>query len=329
LTGWNTPASQNVTIQSALTTSASATYVRQTGSLQVTLLPAGAVSAGAQWRRTGTTAWFNSGAAESGLPTGNYTVEFSSLTGWNTPASQNVTIQSALTTSASATYVRQTGSLQVTLLPAGAVSAGAQWRRTGTTAWFNSGAAESGILTGNYTVECKPATNWCLPANLGAVVLSGQTTLLTNNYGVPAWLMVNVSPASAVTAGAGWCLTGETGYRTQPDYTQCFGGVTNVQFSALGGWVAPTNQAVTLVVGQTNVVTGSYIVVAPVLRYGTATGLIVQGTSNTTYVIERSTTLPPVWTTNTTITLSGSSAVVPGTAPVPAGARFYRARWVP
>ncbi len=63
----------------------------ETGSLTVTISPATAVSAGAQWQIDGGE-WQNSGATVSDLSAGNYTVSFSSVSGWAAPAEQTVII---------------------------------------------------------------------------------------------------------------------------------------------------------------------------------------------------------------------------------------------
>ena len=57
------------------------TVVQQ--SLRVTIGPPGAVAAGGQWRRTGTTTWRASGYTETGLSAGPYTLEFRIIPGWN------------------------------------------------------------------------------------------------------------------------------------------------------------------------------------------------------------------------------------------------------
>lgn len=76
------------------------------GALTVTLGPSGAVSAGAQWRRAGTSTWRASGSSETGIPVGSYTIECSPLAGWLTPPTQQVTISSGVTASASASYTQ-------------------------------------------------------------------------------------------------------------------------------------------------------------------------------------------------------------------------------
>jgi hypothetical protein len=152
------------------------------GSLSVSISPAGAVSAGAQWRRTGTTTWYNSGTPESGIPVGLYVVEFKSVTGWTSPANQNVSISNGAMTNATGSYTLQTGSLNVTISPQGAIDAGAQWRRTGTATWLSSGTVESEIPVGSYVVEFKSVTGWTSPANQNVSISNDATTNAGGTY---------------------------------------------------------------------------------------------------------------------------------------------------
>jgi hypothetical protein len=80
------------------------TYTRNTGSLMVTITPQGAIDDGAQWRRVGTSTWLNSGDTETDIPIGDYSVEFSDLTDWDTPADVDVTIVKDITTMANGVY---------------------------------------------------------------------------------------------------------------------------------------------------------------------------------------------------------------------------------
>jgi hypothetical protein len=220
--------------------------------------------------------------------------------------------------------------LAISLGPPAAVAAGAAWQYLGeTNLWHtNNWQAECDSL-GLRTVVFREMPGWCAPTNQVLNLVVGSNATAYGGYGVPARLQVNLEPASALAAGAGWRLANETNYRSASDYEQCFAGAVTVQFKPLGGWQAPTYRAVTLMVGQTNVVAGIYQVNPPVMQYAAGTGLVIQGTLGTTYVIEQSPSLSLAWTTHTTVTLSGSSATVPGTAPSATGARFYRARWVP
>jgi hypothetical protein len=74
------------------------------------------------------------------------------------------------------------GSLSVTLSPQGAVDTGVQWRRTGTTTWFNSGDTETGIQAGSYTVEFKKVAGWIAPNNIAVSITKDQTTEISAVY---------------------------------------------------------------------------------------------------------------------------------------------------
>ena len=179
----------------------------QTGGIQVTIEPADARSAGAQWRRTGTSTWRNSGATESNVPVGTHTIEFKEITGWTKPANRQVTVNAGQTATATGTYIQQTGGIQITIEPADARSAGAQWRRTGTSTWRNSGATESNVPVGTHTIEFKEITGWTKPANRQVTVSAGQTATATATYGSSVQtgsIRVTIEPAGAREAGAQW-----------------------------------------------------------------------------------------------------------------------------
>lgn len=186
VSGWSTPASQTVSITTNTTTITNGNYLLQTGSLQVTIAPPEAVSAGAQWQVDGG-AWQNHSNVVSGLSVGNHTVSYKSISGWNTPSNQTVTILANLTTITNATYILQTGSLLVTITPLDAVTAGAQWRVDGGP-WQNSGSVVSGLTAGNHTVSYKDIPDWYAPGQL-VVVSPGSTTTANGNY-VPSGLPV-------------------------------------------------------------------------------------------------------------------------------------------
>ena len=214
VSGWTAPSNQVVTVSVGQTTNTSGTYtpVTQTGSLRVTITPQGAIDAGAQWRRVGTSTWWNSGDTESGIPVGSYTVEFKQVSGWTAPSNQVVTVSVGQTTDASGTYtqVTQTGSLRVTITPQGAVDAGAQWRRVGTFTWLNSGDTESGIPLGSYTVEFKQVSGWIAPSNQVVTVSVGQTTDATGTYTVTP-CTYSISPSSnSFNSGGGTGIVGVT-----------------------------------------------------------------------------------------------------------------------
>jgi hypothetical protein len=73
------------------------------GSLQVTIIPAGAITAGAQWQVDGQ-AWQSSGAIVSNLSEGDHTVSFSAISNWIKPANQSITVSANWTTTAFGAY---------------------------------------------------------------------------------------------------------------------------------------------------------------------------------------------------------------------------------
>jgi formylglycine-generating enzyme required for sulfatase activity len=261
ISGWNKPANQTVSISAYQTTSAGGTYTTQTGSLRVTILPSGAVSAGAQWRVDGGS-WRSSGYTQSGLTIGNHTVEFSTVSGWTKPSNQTVSINATQTTTASGTYVYvpPTGSLRVTILPSGAVSAGAQWR-VDSGSWRSTGYTLSGLTTGNHTVEFSTVSGWTKPANQTVSISTNQTTTTSGTYVfIPQTgsLRVTILPSGAVSAGAQWRV--DSGSWRSTGYTLSGLSIGNhtVEFSTISGWNRPSNQTVSINANQTTNASGTY-----------------------------------------------------------------------
>lgn len=79
--------------------------IQFTGSLTVTLAPAGAIADGAQWRVDGGE-WTNSGESVAEITGGFHTLEFSTVSGWRSPLEQQVVI-GALTNTAVGIYLKQ------------------------------------------------------------------------------------------------------------------------------------------------------------------------------------------------------------------------------
>jgi len=74
------------------------------GSLEVTIAPDKAVSAGARWQVDGGV-WQNSGATVSGLTQGSHTVAFSPVSGWIAPSTQTTIITFDVSGTITATYM--------------------------------------------------------------------------------------------------------------------------------------------------------------------------------------------------------------------------------
>jgi len=150
------------------------------GSLKVTINPTAAVKAGAKWNVDGGP-YQNSGATVGKLTVGAHIVSFKAITGWTPPANQNVNISNGQTTSTSGLYVQQTGSLTVTINPAAAVSAGAQWKVDSGTLQ-NSGATVGNIAVGSHKVTFNTIAGWTAPAAQTVTITNGNTTSANGTY---------------------------------------------------------------------------------------------------------------------------------------------------
>jgi subtilisin-like proprotein convertase family protein len=245
VTGWNTPANQVAAITANNETTINATYVKKTGSLKVDISPAGAVTAGAKWSVDGG-ALQNSGDTVTGLAIGDHAVSFSSVTDWDTPADQIVTIEENTLTTRSGTYVQHTGSLKVDITPAGAVTDGAKWRVDGG-ALQNSGATVSGLTVGNHTVSFNTVAGWATPADQIVAIVKDTLTTANGVYSDQSGsLTVTITPAGAVAAGAKWSVDGGALHDSGDTVTGLSIGDHTVSFSAVTGWDTPANQTATI-----------------------------------------------------------------------------------
>ena len=109
--GWNAPPSETVAIVAGQTTETTGIYIQQFGSLQVTITPQAVIDAGAQWNVDGGQ-WQDSGATISGLPTGDHTVIYMGIFGWNRP-DETVTVYEDQVTEITATYTEITSGITI------------------------------------------------------------------------------------------------------------------------------------------------------------------------------------------------------------------------
>ena len=156
-----------------------------TGSLQTTLLPVGAPTAGAQWRLTSgsDTNWHLSTAIVSNLFAGNYTVTFNALSGWHSPVSQSVTITADQLSSVTGTYTQMLGAVTATLNPEAARTDG-RWKLvdySGTT-WYTNGQHVANIPVSIYTATFNQVTGMITPTNQAFTIEENQTESLTGTY---------------------------------------------------------------------------------------------------------------------------------------------------
>ena len=200
-----------------------------TGSLTVTVQPAGAVSAGGQWQ-VGGGAYHNSGDTVAGLSPGSYTVSCKAVTGYTAPSSHSVTITGGAVTSDTETYSAVTPTSytltlsavngQITPSPSGwngsayVYAAGAVVQLI---AYANSGyhfSGWSGAVHGS--------------VNPTAITMDGNKSVTAGfSPGDPnlGTISVTLQPGAAVTAGAQWKYnsSGWTTSGSSFDTSRCWG----------------------------------------------------------------------------------------------------------
>jgi hypothetical protein len=263
VSGWTSPSSQTVAIIDGQTTLAAGAYALQTGSLQVTILPAAVATIGAKWQLDGGT-FYASGATLSGLLPGSHTLSFNTALGWSTPANQQVTITYGQTATCTGIYISQiagTGALQVTLLPAGAVAAGAQWQLD-STASMASGASLSSLAAGPHALTFTSVAGWTTPASQIVDEADGQTTLATGTYiqqaGPTGSLQVTIGPTDAVSAGAQWQVDGGAFQASGATLGGLAPGTHTVACKVVPKWIPPVEQLVTIVENQAEAISVAY-----------------------------------------------------------------------
>ncbi|MBN1126310.1 MAG: lamin tail domain-containing protein [Sedimentisphaerales bacterium] len=257
VSGWNSPASESVTVIDAQTASVNVTYVQQVGALAVTINPSEAISSGAQWSIDGVN-WYASGHAIDPLAIGNYTVQYSDIAGWNTPSDQNVTVAEGITTTTTGTYIQQSGSLTVFLQPQDARNAGAQWSIDGST-WHDSGYTIAFLPVGAYAVQFNSIEGWNSPANTPVSITDGVAQEITGIFSQQTGsLTVNIEPAD-VQAVAQWSIDGTTWNNHGTTLTDLAVGWHTVIYSAVEGWITPADQIVQVLSDTTSTGTGTYI----------------------------------------------------------------------
>lgn len=163
----------------------------------------------------------------------------------------------------------------------------------------------------------------------------GVITIVPNqaiSAGNPGYVQFQVGPRSAVLAGGGWRVQGDSAYSTATNYTRAIisTNVVAVEFKPIPGWNPPASQAIKIVPGQITYPAASYTVTNPVMVADMALGIGITGTTGTVYEIESRTSLTGgSWvplSTNTILT-NGFNLVTPRLGTNTGGA-FYRAVWL-
>lgn len=255
--GFATPRDQTISIEANQTTNATGDYTPQKGGLRVTLSPASAVAAGAQWQVDGGD-FQNSGATVNGLTYGLHTVAFKAVSGFPTPANKAVFVNGDLVTNATGDYSTQTGGLKVNLSPAAAVSAGAQWKLDDGP-FQNSGTTVNRLSVGSHTLFFKTISGFPTPEPKPVTVVASEVSIIAVAYASETGgLTVTLSPPAAVSAGAQWKVDDGAPQNSGATVNDLTEGAHTLSFTAVPGFITPENQNVTITLGEVEAATGAY-----------------------------------------------------------------------
>ncbi len=167
----------------------------------------------------------------------------------------------------------QHGNLQITIKPAGARKAKAQWRVTSgpDTNWKNSGTTITDLAPGSYTITFKDITGWTKPVDMAVTLSAGENVFKTGKYsaGSSYNLTVNsTNPASGVAITSSTDHGGTTSYNrtltpdtsvtlTAPAYHGS--GASRKKFSNWSGASSSTNRTISLTMSANLTVTANYV----------------------------------------------------------------------
>jgi uncharacterized repeat protein (TIGR03803 family) len=221
------------------------------GSLKVTLTPAQAVTAGAQWR-VDNGAWNKSGATVNSLIPGSHFVDFKSVAGWITPSPYTLGVTNGKTTAATANYV-QSASLKITLTPSSA-----QWK-VDSGPWTVSGATVNNLTPGTHTVTYQSLSGYQSPPTETLGLTAGQTLTLARSYIQLAQLTLTLNPTTAQwrVDGGSWRNSGTTAVDLSP-------GSHGVDYSSVPGFTSPPSEVFNLSAGQSLSQQRNYIQLAQI-----------------------------------------------------------------
>jgi hypothetical protein len=260
-----------------------------TGSLTVNLSPSGAVSAGAQWRVDGGS-FFNSGDVAAVLSPGSHTVSFKTVSGYNTPASQNVSVVANQQTNTTGNYTVVTPSNYTLTLNQGGITGYIVNQPFGSGGGniYNAGAVVQLTANANFGYHF---VSWggdaSGTANPTSITMNGNKTVSANfasgdpNLGT---MVITIQPPEAAAAGVTWGFNDNdfrasgSSYSFYPETVYVFLHWTNGWGGNGGGWVTLTAGQTTNVTFAMSTTNGSIIGNDP-RTYYTVAGLVTNSGS--------------------------------------------------
>ncbi len=170
--GWTKPANARVTVRNGAASRVSGTYIRHTGSVKVNITG----TKDGRWSIDGK-GNYPSGWTAKNIVVGNYKILFSNVSGRVKPEVKTITVKNGATTTVSAAYTQNTGSISVTIDG----PKEARWSIDGRGS-YTSGQTVSEILVGNHTITFSYVRGWKNPADKRVTVTRGAVESVRGVY---------------------------------------------------------------------------------------------------------------------------------------------------
>ncbi len=172
VSGWTRPANVRLAVRNGVVSRASGTYVRNTGSVRVDITG----TKDGRWSLDGK-GNYPSGWTAGNIVVGTYKVLFSNVSGSIKPEARTITVKNGVTTTLSAAYTPNTGSVTVTIDG----PKEARWSIDGRGS-YQSGQTVGDIVQGKHTISFSYVKGWKSPADRTVTVQRGGTVSASGAY---------------------------------------------------------------------------------------------------------------------------------------------------
>ena len=170
--GWTRPANVRLAVRNGVVSRASGAYVRHTGSVRVDITG----TKDGRWSLDGK-GNYPSGWTAGNIVVGTYKVLFSNVSGSIKPEARTITVKNGVTTTLSAAYTPNTGSVTVTIDG----PKEARWSIDGRGS-YQSGQTVGDIVQGKHTISFSYVKGWKSPADRTVTVQRGGTVSASGAY---------------------------------------------------------------------------------------------------------------------------------------------------
>ncbi|MDD2716535.1 MAG: hypothetical protein PHW04_11655, partial [Candidatus Wallbacteria bacterium] len=207
--------------------------------LSMAIEPENARNAGAKWRMLPDGDWLDSQVSLTVTHGTQFSVEFTSLSGWISPQAIEG-IMPAENTVKDIEYSSIMHKLSAVILPAEAAGSGAAWALASDMIQKNSGDSVEIQECDNYQVVFNDIYGWTTPSSVTGEVGTSDLTISVEYLPINQKLSVLIQPQSAADNGGTWKINGSDVWNLNGDSVEIRRGVTyEILFSDATGFSTP------------------------------------------------------------------------------------------